>query len=71
MSDLNGKEAFTYLNIISYGAITAFAGYVLSVPAAFIFMRVVSPQPDGISPVVFSKNYHTVQHLHPTISVSY
>ena len=36
--------------------IIAFAGYILSGPAAFIFIHVISPQPDWISAAVFSKN---------------
>ena len=57
------RNSLTYQNLISYGAITAFAGYVLSGPAAFIVIRVISPQPEWVSPAVFSKNYHYLQDL--------
>jgi hypothetical protein len=55
------RNHLAYNKLISYGAIAALAGYVLSGPAAFVFIRVISPQPAWASPAVFSKNYHTVQ----------
>ena len=50
-------------NLLSFGAITALGGYVLSGPAAFFLVRLIAPQPEWVSPAVFSKNYHVIQDL--------
>ena len=50
-----------YERLISFGAIVALAGFVLSGPVAFIVVRLISPQPEWISPEVFSQHYNIIQ----------
>jgi hypothetical protein len=53
----------SYEKLISLGAITAIAGFILSGPLAFILVKLVSPQPQWVSPALFVKHYHAVQDI--------
>ncbi|MCB9331412.1 MAG: hypothetical protein H6574_10040 [Lewinellaceae bacterium] len=52
-----------YNRLISLGAAVALAGFVLSGPAAFVFVQLTLPQPAWVSPALFAKHYHPVQDI--------
>src|SRR5689334_18741724 len=54
---------YTYNKLISLGAIVALLGFVLSGPVAFLIVRIISPQPEWVSPLVFVQHYHIIQDL--------
>ncbi len=47
--------------LISYGALVALIGYIMSGPVAFFIVSVVNPQPPWESSALFAENYHTIQ----------
>jgi hypothetical protein len=49
--------------LISIGSILTLAGFILSGPMAVFIVQLAKPQPSWISPVVFAKNYHSIQDL--------
>jgi len=52
-----------YHQLISLGALVAFAGYVLSGPVGFAIVQMTNPQPAWVSAAVFAENYHAVQDV--------
>ena len=52
-----------YERLISIGAIVALVGFILSGPVAFIWVNMVKPQPQWVSPAVFAQHYHVVQDV--------
>lgn len=52
-----------YSRLISYGALVALIGFIMSGPVAFFVVSVVSPQPPWVSSALFAENYHTIQDL--------
>ncbi|MBK8966571.1 MAG: hypothetical protein IPM36_07780 [Lewinellaceae bacterium] len=53
----------SYNRLIASGAAIALAGYVLSGPAAFLFVQQTHPQPAWESPAVFAAHYHVIQDV--------
>jgi hypothetical protein len=51
----------SYRKFISFGALVAMAGFMLSGPVGFIVVRLVKPQPEWSSPGTFVQHYHIVQ----------
>lgn len=49
--------------LISFSALTALAGFLLSGPVGFLFVKMIHPQPLWESPAVFAANYHIVQDV--------
>jgi hypothetical protein len=48
---------------ISFSAIIALTGYIMSGPVAYLIVHLVHPQPEWVSPAVFAKNYNIIQDL--------
>jgi hypothetical protein len=54
---------WNYNRLISFGALVALAGYILSGPVAFLIVQWLRPQPTWVSPEVFAANYSSLQNL--------
>lgn len=53
----------SYNRLISLGALTGLAGFLLSGPIGLFIVQMTHPQPKWVSPAVFAENYRVVQDM--------
>jgi hypothetical protein len=52
-----------YNKLISWSAVVALTGFIMSGPVAFIIVKLLKPQPSWTSAAVFAANYNIIQDL--------